>query len=291
MSFAPILIDLNRGDHAVGVLPDVGGGLTYWRWQTDGGLIDLLRPTDGHGATPLDLACFPLLPYSNRIRNGEFRFQGRAMKLPLNFGDHPHSIHGHGWQRSWTIERHQPDHLVLAYSHAADAWPFDYTARQTIDLHANGLSLSLDLENRSNDPMPAGLGFHPYFPCAGKARIVAPVDGVWLTDATQLPTTHVAPPAKWHLSKGRAVAGLHCDHVFTGWTGVARILWPNVEMTIHASEMLRHLVVYAPSGADFFCLEPVSHQTDAVNAHQGSDTGLRILAPGETLHGKVDLRV
>ena len=291
MSCPPTLKELRLNDHTVGVLPDIGGGIAYWRWRTNGETIDLLRPTNGQDPTALDLACFPLLPYSNRIQHGEFHFQGRTIRLPLNFGDHPHSIHGHGWQRPWAIQRQRPAQLVLTFEHTADAWPFDYAARQTIDLHANGLTLSLDLENRSNLPMPAGVGFHPYFPRASEARIVAGVDGVWLTDATQLPTTHVAPPVHWRLSEGLTVTGLDCDNVFTGWSGSARLEWHNVTMTIRASDALRHLVVYAPAGEDFFCVEPVSHQTDAVNADPSRETGLRILAPGESLHAKVDFRM
>ena len=43
---------------------------------------------------------------------------------------------------------------------------------------------------------------------------------------------------------------------------------------------------YTPENAGFFCVEPVSHMTDAVN-RDGPDTGLHWLAPGETLSAHV----
>jgi aldose 1-epimerase len=51
------------------------------------------------------------------------------------------------------------------------------------------------------------------------------------------------------------------------------------------------LVLYTPPAADFFCVEPVSHVTDAVNlaASGRTDTGLRVLAPGETLRAAMTL--
>ena len=32
-----------------------------------------------------------------------------------------------------------------------------------------------------------------------------------------------------------------------------------------------HLIVYTPPGEDFFCVEPVSHMTDAINRMDGDD--------------------
>jgi aldose 1-epimerase len=52
------------------------------------------------------------------------------------------------------------------------------------------------------------------------------------------------------------------------------------------------LIVYTPAGDDFFCVEPVSHMTDAIN-RMGSvaEHGLRILMPGEELRGDVTFRI
>jgi aldose 1-epimerase len=59
------------------VAPAEGGCLTAFRWHTGDGVIDWLRPAPaGSGFAPNDSACFPLVPYSNRIRGGRFTFQG-----------------------------------------------------------------------------------------------------------------------------------------------------------------------------------------------------------------------
>jgi aldose 1-epimerase len=62
-----------------------------------------------------------------------------------------------------------------------------------------------------------------------------------------------------------------------------------VVMTAEAP--LDFLVVYTPPGRPFFCVEPVSHVTDAFNlaAAGRTDTGSRALAPGETLRAAVTL--
>jgi aldose 1-epimerase len=107
---------------------------------------------------------------------------------------------------------------------------------------------------------------------------------VWLTDAEVMPTERTRVPPGWDLADGRRVADVALDNVFTGWTGEAVVRWPEreAELRIAASQpLLSFLVVYTPPQRDFFCVEPASHVTDAVNlAREGvPETGLRVLAP------------
>ena len=284
----PEMIELAARDQTLGVLPLCGGGLGFWRR----GAHDLLRPAAVRDE-PLALGCFPLVPYSNRIRHGRFRFDGDEIRLPLNFGDHPHSIHGHGWQAPWQVTSRRPAGVELTYRHRADAWPFDYEARQGIALSDRGLTLDLSVTNRAERRMPAGLGFHPYFAGAGAARLTAEVDGVWHTDHEVMPTEWTALPARWNLPAGIAVAGLAADNLFTNWRGAALIERPDLglRLTLRAGAPFRHLVVYAPLGESFFCVEPVSHVTDALNAPSAADSGLEVLAPGESLEARLRIDV
>jgi aldose 1-epimerase len=47
--------------------------------------------------------------------------------------------------------------------------------------------------------------------------------------------------------------------------------------------------LFTPAGEDFLCVEPVSHCTDAFNmaAAGATDTGSRVLAPGERFEARV----
>jgi galactose mutarotase-like enzyme len=44
------------------------------------------------------------------------------------------------------------------------------------------LTVELTLQNESDAPMPAGLGWHPYFSRTPRAAITADVRAIWLTD-------------------------------------------------------------------------------------------------------------
>ena len=69
--------------------------------------------------------------------------------------------------------------------------------------------------------------------------------------------------------------------------------WPerDARLTLRASEALRFLVIFTPKGEDFFCVEPVSHCTDAFNmaASGVEETGMAVLAPSAELSATVTL--
>jgi aldose 1-epimerase len=286
-----------RADRAGLVLAPAAGGSVVRYW-IDGGAapLDLLRrwtvPREGD---PFEAAAFPLVPYSNRLREGRFSFQGRRVALPLNRPPERHSIHGQGWQGGWTpveVRRHE---ATLEYCHAADSWPWAYRATQRFVLAPARLAVALTLTNESTSAMPAGLGWHPYFRRTPGTSLTADVQAMWQTDDEVMPTTLSAPPPAADPSHGVMVDAIALDNCFVGWRRRAVIERPEegVRLIMTGQAPLDFLVVYTPPRRPFFCAEPVSHMTDAFNlaAAGRTDTGTRILEPGETLRATVNVTV
>lgn len=288
------IVALTSGTARLDVCPDAGASVARYQTVVDDDTVDWLRPASAETlrqCDPLGMSCFPLVPFSNRIRQGRFAFDGRQVTLPLNRADMPHTIHGHGWQAAWAVSGRSADTLTLEYMQAADAWPYPYRARQHFRLTDAALSITLDVENIGGEAMPAGLGLHPYFSRRDGARVAAAVDRVWLTDDEVMPTELATVPTDWRLSEGLNVDAAALDNGFTGWNGYARINWPasGQALSIEADATFRFLVVFTPPGADFFCVEPVSNCTDAFNmaAAGRNDTGMAVLSPGKRLSGTV----
>jgi len=287
-----------RSDRAwVGVAPGIGGAIAHFHWDDGTHRHDWLRPAtvdDLRAGTADRLACFPLVPFSNRIRDGQFVFAGRTVRLPLNQWPQPHTEHGHGWQAAWRVTGRNDDRLAVEYEHAADAWPFPYLARHEIALTQDELRLTLSIENRGDEAMPAGLGFHPYFPRTAGCRLAARADAMWQTDAEVMPTALVAADPRLATLDGIAIDGTVFDNAFTGWRRKATIRWPETgaALVLDADPPLDFLVLYTPAGEPYFCAEPVSHCTDAFNlAAQGrGDTGILVLEPGARASATVRLR-
>ncbi len=289
-------VTLARGDTRLDVVPGIGGSVARWWTERDGRTYQWFRPAsaaDLAAGNPLGMGSFPLSPYSNRIRDGRFPFGGRTITLPLNFLPERHALHGHGWQCPWTVLERSGDMVEIGYEHPADEWPFAYAARQRIALVEDGLDMVIAIENRSPEPMPVGLGHHPYFVRTPESRVTAAVSQMWMNDAEVMPVAVMEPVPGRDPRHGLRPATDICDNCFLGWDRRALIEWPEwdaaLEMT--ADHPLDFLVIYTPPGEDYFCVEPVSNSTDAFNmaAAGRGDTGTISLPPGATVEGRMRL--
>jgi len=130
--------------------------------------------------------------------------------------------------------------------------------------------------------MPAGLGFHPYFPRRSGEALKASVDGVWMIDETILPTVHHEGVWGPDWTSGAGVEGHDdlIDHCYTGWNQRTELSAPGrPSTTITASPACRWLHLYVPPGQDFYCVEPCANRP---NPFGSPDTGMVTLAPGES---------
>lgn len=288
------VIRLASGMTGLAVAPSVGGGIAGF-WHDNGARrLDWLRPADQASLArrdPLGLGCFPLVPYSNRIRNGRFSFRNRAIDLPRDAVNDPHAEHGHGWKSAWTIVNRTDSSIAIFYRHAAEAWPFAYCARQDFRLDGDDLIVTLALTNEGDTTMPCGIGLHPYFVRTPACRLRADARRMWRTDAEVLAVELIDAPNDARLDQGFAVNDISLDTAYAGWSGTAVIDWPewNARLTLRADGPLGHLVVYTPTGESYFCAEPVSNCTDAFNlvALGRSGTGMIELPAGQTTQAKI----
>ena len=276
----------------VEIAPELGGAILAYHVKLNSQFIPILRNAS-KAKSVHESCCFPLVPYSNRIRHGKFSWQNKSITLPLNHPPEKHSLHGHGWQLPWDVIEHTENSVTLQYHFNAADWPFSYTAQQVFTLEGTSLSISLSLINTSNNTMPAGLGLHPYFSLTDNTTIKCVAQQMWVTDDECMPTTLVDAP-KALVSNGKLlIKGSHLDNAFTGFTGEATITWPEwqAQANISTSENCRFMVLYSPENKhspeneNFFCFEPVTHCTDAINLSQQGvkNTGIVSLEPHEKM--------
>ena len=236
------------------IVPAVGGAISGLWYQ---GLPVFRSVPAAELQSPRKGGCFALLPYSNRIGNGEMHWRGKQYQLRTTQGDEPHSIHGVGWQRTWSVGDHDAVHVQLIYNHEADeSWPFPFTATQTISIDGNDLLLQLTYRNTGNEPSPVGLGWHPYFVKLPGARLTFQTNWRWETAADKVPT---------HRTECTGYSGsceeLTVDNCYDGWTGIAEL--SDEKMRIRVASHTNYLVVFTHPGVDFVAIEPVSHISNA----------------------------
>ena len=289
----------------VTVLPELGASLGSLELRQGGFWLPILRPTSlaswSGGHSP-DTSCYALAPYSNRIRQGQFSFEGQLYSLQPNWPGTSQPQHGEVHQRVWSVVSSSNTRLDCTLEAGADPqlnFPFSFFTRIIYTLGPDWLEMHLALTNTDNRRMPAGLGFHPYFVrhlgLSGDAVLQFRAGQIYLTDESRLPTEPAAElRSEWDFARGRSLTGAQLDHVYANWPGEAWLRWPGSGWMLHltADPLFSHLVVFtAPDGS--VALEPVSHATDGFNllAQGWPNTGVRVLEPGESMAGKVRLQL
>ena len=140
------LLALRAGRLGLELAPQAGGSIV--RFTADGA-IDLLRTTPPHAVASgrgNDTACYPLVPFSGRIADGRFAFDGVEVALQPNWPGVRHAMHGDGWARSWAVTRSDDRSADIAYEHdGRTGWPFRYRARQSYRLDGDTLAIGMSI--------------------------------------------------------------------------------------------------------------------------------------------------
>ena len=289
------LVTLRAGTMQLSVAPEVGGSITRFTSEHQGHVFHWMRPASLDALTARSAgstSSFPMVPFSNRIRNGQFRFRDHTIQLEQNFRPEPHAIHGHAWRHPWQIVDSSATSLTIEYQHTADSWPWSYRAQQLFSLSPEQLTVRFSVTNESNTDMPVGFGLHPYFVRTVDVTIRASVGSMWRADRDAMPEALIAAPTQLLLGgTGLKPNASPLDNNFVNFGGRVLIDWPEqqAQLEINADPVYQCLVVYTPPEQSFFCVEPATNYIDGFNlaAEGRTDTGILVVGPSDTVVGDV----
>jgi aldose 1-epimerase len=268
--------------------PTIGGSISGWKVSGQ----DMFRPTDMAGLAsgdPLQMASFPLVPYSNRIAHARFLWNGRTFALTRNAAPEAHAIHGTGWRAIWTVAEQGDSHCRLILYHKADThWPWDFEASQHFEVGDNYLKMDLKVTNASDQPAPLAFGHHPYFDAEG-AMLTFNAENVLMGGIDGLPSETERPSGQLDFSHRSAITGRDIDHCYAGWDGRARLEWTGRRLALDIEAEMTAVVVYIPKDGTEFCFEPVPHVSNALN-RAGLLPSMPVIDPDDNYSAKITYR-
>ncbi|AXL53740.1 hypothetical protein DSC91_007318 [Paraburkholderia caffeinilytica] len=275
------------------LVPGWGGRLARLRSIVEG--YDLVAPLEQWTAEPFGWprrGAYPLIPYSNRIAHARLAVLDQMYALPPHPPSVPHTLHGVCQTLPWQCVAQTQRHATLCVDYVGAEWPWPIHAEQTFELEGSELTLRLAVENRADTPMPAGLGWHPYFCVKGDCVVSFEAGQKWAIGTDYLPDGVRTRSDRPVVVRSDDWSTNEYAGYFSEWSGRAVLSVAGGSLEMHVSELLSHLVVFAPAGANFVCIEPVSHVANAFNlAHGGvQGTGCRMLEPGESMQAMIRLR-
>ncbi len=226
-----------------------------------------------------------LAPFPNRIRNGEYHFQNKKYNLPINDQDHNCALHGLVFDQIFQIKnfdlQNNSGAITLEYQYNGNipGYPFMFNLRLRYSLDKNGFSLNQEIKNTSNNAMPVGLGWHPYFKTGNKVnnlKLCLPVSIYFETDTQLIPTgksfsfeefKSLAEIGKTEFDHGFIIE-IQNDQaetvIFDSELNLKIILWQQT-----GQKNYNYLQVYTPPTRDSIAIEPMTCCTDALNNNNG----------------------
>ncbi|MEN6537905.1 MAG: aldose 1-epimerase [Bryobacteraceae bacterium] len=243
-----------------------------------------------------------LAPWANRLDQDAFFANGKKFSLNPELGNLPRDPNGrpiHGLLRfaPWEVVSMKADASGAEVTSRFEFWrypelmaqfPFAHTLEMTYRLKDGALEVETAIKNHSTEPMPVAIGYHPYFRLhdtprdAWKVHLAAR-EHLMLSEQL-IPTGERKPnpfPDPVSLSQ------TSLDDVFTGLVRDASgratffVEGGKEKLSVVYGPKYSVAVVYAPSGRDFICFEPMAAITNAFNlAHSGVYKELQSIAPG-----------
>lgn len=221
-----------------------------------------------------------MAPWPGRLADGRLRWQGRTVQLPRNHGRH--AIHGAVFDARWDVLERTATAASLTTRFDAARWPFAGRVRQSYSLDAAGLSVTAAIH--ADEPMPAALGWHPWFRReAADARVRLRADRV-LETRGMIPTGVARPVSGRTDLRGAPLLGSRrLDHAYIGVAGPATIEWPDLTLRLEFGPPLTVVTVYTPP--DAICIEPQTAQASALGLDEPASAaaGAVTLEAGQSL--------
>jgi galactose mutarotase-like enzyme len=246
----------------------------------------------------------PLLaPWANRLPSWRYRAAGVEVDLEgLDLATDPAGLPIHGTltaRRGWRLERLAAEAgravLEATFDHGARpellaAFPFPHTLIVTAAAREATLEVATTLAATGDRPVPVAFGWHPYLQIPGAPRaawrLLLPDRSHLELDGRGLPTGK----ASFEPAEADPVGERTYDDLYALGAGPAdRRLGLEAagrRLLVDFGDGYDHAQVFAPPGAEFVCLEPMTAPTAALAA--GTTP---LVEPGDSFTARFTIRV
>ena len=247
---------------------------------------DLLRTpssTQQHRLEPFFWGGYVMAPWCNRAPAGPVSLAQRLVDLEPNFPDGT-AIHGLVHDRAWTVSDG-----AWQIDVAAGRWPWHHAVRVAYSVVGPRLVIDMAVENRDDAPMPAGLGWHPWFRTPVEVTIPASMVFESNLDSSNEPVPVAGP-------FDRRRAGPLASGVDATWTRLdqphVELSWPQlgVRATMTMSATVAFVVAAAPADIAAVAVEAQTHGPDGMRRLIDRQAGaLTWIPPGASVTGRMEL--
>lgn len=272
------------------VIPDFGAMLQGLTLRNNGDLYELI---DAY-ADPVQVSeneafkSSHLIPFPNRVDRGLYQFNGQTYRLTPNHIAEDNAIHGLVLNRKFDAKFEQNEHAAtLTLQHdfeGTPGFPFPFLTTIIYTFQTGQLNCSVLVHNLGSQPMPMGVGWHPYFKLGDKKindlSLKLPEGRRIETGERMIPTGKLVDYNQFRtaapIGQTPFDIGFYVNN--NGEEAITTLFDEERKVTLLVSQKnCPYLQIFIPSSRNSIAIEPMTCAPDAFN----NGLGLETLKSGE----------
>lgn len=271
------MIAISYGRNRLVVDQNNGAAIAGLEFERQGKIVNLIK-LERQPAHKSSL----LFPFPNRLKDGQFEFEGQQYSFEHNDYGRPNALHGFISDKHFQLKAQTNQSLSFIYSYEGNdpSYPFPFKLEVAYTLYELELNIELEITNTGGGDMPCGFGWHPYFSAdlsPDSTRLKLPNLSKIHVDERLIPNGEESPMKGYE--EFRSIAGEEFDNcfrleriqernsVFLNYPKLATVeIWQG-----HNFPFLQLFKVDDQAIA----IEPMSCGIDALNSKEG----LKVLSP------------
>lgn len=291
-------VKLKNGGYVAEFRSDLGGNC-YRLYHEESGAEILRTPKNEENLfSQIYLFGNPILFPPNRVRGGEFEFNGRKYVFPINEPSTNSHIHGALYKQPFKIVSQSPDKVEFLYEAKKGEYigfPHEFRILRTYVLDEGGLTEKVKVFNDSDSDMPFMLAFHttfniPFTPdaCEDNCYMKVAVGKEHIRDTKYLPTLEYIGgrereeqlnAGKYKISSGALSA------FYDNFNTKSEIIdtGKGVKIVYEGSEDYKYRMLWVKEGANLAVIEPQTCAIDCFHLEEPAEKkGLIVIESNES---------
>ncbi len=291
-------VKIDFGGYVAEFRSDLGGNC-YRLCHRESG-AELLRSPESEEKLFSEIYLFgnPILFPPNRIRGGEFEFEGRKYSFPINEPKTNSHIHGQLYKKPFEVVCLTESSVSFLYKAEAGEYlgfPHAFRVLRSYELSEEGLLEKVRVFNDSDMNMPFMLAFHttfniPFAPgaCEENCYMKAAVGKEHLRDSNYLPTLEYEGGREREAKLNSGTYPIAQDALsafYDNFNRESEIIDTDkgLKIVYEGSEQYKYRMLWVKKGGNLAVIEPQTCAIDCFHLEEPADKkGLVVIAPNES---------
>lgn len=225
-----------------------------------------------------------LFPFPNRMRNGQFSWEGKTYQFPINDHQTNTALHGFGMAQPMDVTSigFTDEHATITCSYNYKGtlpyfpFPFNFHIRFTLS-EPNRFDVEMSVQNTGASSMPIGLGWHPYFQLSEKVdelELQVPVSAMVGIDQYMIPTGKRYEYAEFEVAQRIGSTVLDNCFELPELAGKTKVHLKGPTGTLEywqetGPQKFNYIQLFTPPYRSSLAIEPMTCNVDAFNNMEG----------------------